>query len=144
MSRSGAIDPDVVLDRDEAGDRLLLAVESRSIKLVVMVPDGVSRSKLETAATDWVRELANRVDTATGDDGIETATDDTETKATDAVTTATNDDGTEAASGNEGAIERPREDERAGPRDGAVRMSSEQRRSDEARQENGETPPERL
>lgn len=68
MSRNDAVDPEVAVDRDETGGRLLVAVESNAAKLVVMVPDDVSRSKIETTATDWIRELVHRVEPA-GSDG---------------------------------------------------------------------------
>lgn len=64
MTRNGAADLDVRLIRDEGGQRLLLGVESRQVKLAVIAPDDVSRKTLETTAADCVRELAAHLEDA--------------------------------------------------------------------------------
>ncbi len=63
-----ASDLEFVFDRDEGGDRLLLGVESGTVKLAVVVPDDVPRATLKTATAGCVRELLGHAGASDGRD----------------------------------------------------------------------------
>lgn len=75
----GASDLEFRFDRDECGDRLLLGVESGTVKLAVVAPDEVPRAALKSAAAGCVRELVGHAGPGDAAGDAEQATPGVET-----------------------------------------------------------------